>query len=185
MAPTISTLRLRLRPWRDEDLDPFAALNADPRVREHFPNLLTRSESDAQATAMRAHLAAHEFGFWAVEVPDVTPFAGIVGLSPVGFEAPFTPCIEVGWRLAHEHWGRGYATEAATAVLAHAFGPLGLAEVVSFTVPGNHRSRRVMEHLGMRHSPGDDFQHPGVPQSHPLRPHVLYRLRSADWGERR
>jgi RimJ/RimL family protein N-acetyltransferase len=178
---TITTARLRLRPWRDGDLPAFAAPNADPRVMEHFPGTLSRAESDALVARNRDHFAAHGFGLWAVEVPGRAPFIGFVGLAVPRFEGPFTPCVEVGWRLAAEHWGQGYATEAASAVLAHAFGPLGLAEVVSFTAPANRRSRRVMERLGMTRLPAGDFEHPGLPEGHPLRPHVLYRLSRAIW----
>jgi RimJ/RimL family protein N-acetyltransferase len=189
---TISTERLLLRPWRDDDLAPFAALNADPRVMEHFPKTLARAESDEFAARIRAKLAERGFGLWAVEAPSVapfigapfigTPFIGYVGLAERTFEARFTPCVEIGWRLAFEHWGKGFATEAAGAVLAHAFGPLGLSEIVSFTVPANRRSRSVMERLGMRRSPDDDFEHPLLPQGHKLRPHVLYRLSRIDWA---
>ncbi len=178
---TIATARLRLRRWRNEDLPAFAALNADPRVMEHFPGTLSRAESDAMAARNRDHFAAHGFGFWAVEVPGCAAFVGFVGLAVPRFEAHFTPCVEIGWRLAAEHWSKGYATEAASAVLAHAFGPLGLEEVLSFTVPANLRSRRVMERLGMTRSLKDDFEHPGLPEGHPLRPHVLYRLSRAAW----
>lgn len=180
-AATLVTPRLRLRPWRDADLPPFAALNADPRVMEHFPGTLGRRQSDATAARIRDRLDALGFGFWAVEVPGVAGFIGFVGATVPTFEAPFTPCVEIGWRLAAEHWGRGYATEAASATVAHAFGPLGLDEVVAFTVPANRRSRAVMERLGMSRSPADDFEHPGLPEGHPLRPHVLYRLSRADW----
>jgi RimJ/RimL family protein N-acetyltransferase len=179
---TISTERLRLRLWRDEDLAPFAALNADPRVMEHFPKTLDRAESDEFAARIRTGLAERGFGLWAVEVPGRAEFIGYVGLKEWTFEAPFTPCIEIGWRLAFEHWGKGFASEAAGAVLAHAFGPLGLSEVVSFTVPANRRSRAVMERLGMRRSPEDDFEHPLLPEGHALRPHVFYRLARNDWA---
>jgi RimJ/RimL family protein N-acetyltransferase len=111
-----------------------------------------------------------------VEAPGVAPFIGFVGLELPSFEAHFTPCLEVGWRLAFAHWGRGYATEAARRVLAHGFGPLGRTEIVSFTTRGNRRSRAVMEQLSMRHDPADDFLHPSLPEGHPQRPHVLYRL---------
>ncbi|MBV8591801.1 MAG: GNAT family N-acetyltransferase [Acetobacteraceae bacterium] len=182
---TIVTQRLRLRLWRDEDLAAFAAINADPRVMEHYPKMLDRAESDASAVRIRRHLAERGFGLWAVEVPGVAGFIGYVGLSEPAFQAHFTPCVEIGWRLAVEHWGKGYATEAARAALAHAFGPLGLKEVVSFTVPPNRRSRRVMEHLGMRSSPYDDFDHPCLPEGHKLRRHVLYRLSRAEWASLR
>ena len=176
-APSLVTPRLLLRPWREADVAPFSALNADPRVMEFFPATLSRAESDAVAERIREGLAARGFGFWAVEVPGVTPFAGFVGLSVPRFEAHFTPCVEIGWRLAREHWGRGYATEGARAALDFGFGELGLAEVVAFTVPANARSRAVMEKLGMTHDPADDFDHPSVPEGHPLRRHVLYRVR--------
>jgi ribosomal-protein-alanine N-acetyltransferase len=174
--PTIHTPRLLLRPWRDEDLTPFAAINADPRVMECFPAPLDRAESDAVAARIRAHFARHGFAQWAVEVPDVAPFIGFVGLAATPFEAHFTPCIEIGWRLAHAHWGRGYATEAARASLEFGFESLALDEIVSFTAPMNRRSRAVMERIGMTHSPADDFEHPSLPAGHPLRRHVLYRV---------
>jgi RimJ/RimL family protein N-acetyltransferase len=175
----LRTERLVLRGWCEEDLAPFEALNADPAVMEHFPGTLSRAESDAFAARVRSELAARGFGLWAVEVPGVARFIGFTGLAVPHFEAHFTPCVEVGWRLARAHWGRGYAPEAARAALAHAFGPLGLAEVVSFTSVGNARSRRVMEKLGMTHDPRDDFDHPALAPGHPLRRHVLYRVRPA------
>lgn len=184
MTITLATERLRLRPWRDEDLALFAALNADPRVMAHYPKTLDRAESDAVAERIRARLAARGFGLWAVEVPGVAAFVGYVGLAEPAFLAHFTPCIEIGWRLAFAHWGNGYATEAAKAVLAHAFGPFKLDEIVSFTVPANRRSRAVMERLGMRRSPHEDFDHPNLPEGHPLRPHILYRVSRADWVAR-
>lgn len=178
---TITTARLSLRLWRDEDLPAFAALNADPRVMAHFPTTLSRAESDAMVARTRDHFAVHGFGLCAVEVPGRAAFIGFVGLAVPRFEAHFTPCVEIGWRLAAEHWGKGYATEAASAVLDHAFGPLGLQHVVAFTAPANRRSRRVMERLGMTRSPEDDFGHPSLPEGHPLRPHVLYWLSRAAW----
>lgn len=172
---TLRTPRLLLRPWRDKDLAPFAALNADPEVRRWFAGTLTREDSDAQATRLQEHIATHGFGFWAVEAPGTAPFIGFVGLQHVTFAAPFAPAVEIGWRLARAHWGMGYATEAARAALAHAFGPLGLPEVVSFAVPGNLASRRVMERIGMTHDPEGDFDHPVLREGHPLRRHALYR----------
>ena len=177
----ITTPRLLLRRWRDGDLDAFAALNADPEVMAFFPALLGRAESDALAARIREHFARHGFGLWAVEVPGVAEFVGFVGLSVPRFEAPFTPCVEIGWRLVRAHWGRGYATEAARAALDFGFRRLALDEVVSFTVPANRRSRAVMERLGMAHDPAEDFDHPTLPEGHPLRRHVLYRLARADW----
>ena len=178
---TITTPRLRLRPWRDEDLPAFAELGADPRVMEHFPGTLSRAESDVLAARIRDHFVRRGFGFWAAELPGLAHFIGFVGLAVPLFETHFTPCVEIGWRLAVAHWGKGYASEAASAAVAHGFGPLGLEEIVAFTVPANTRSRRVMERLGMQQSSADDFEHPSLPEGHPLRPHVLYRLRRADW----
>jgi RimJ/RimL family protein N-acetyltransferase len=169
----IRTDRLILRRWRPGDWPPFAALNADARVMEYFSRVLSHEDSDALARQIDAHFDRHGFGLWAVEVPGVVPFAGFVGLSIPHFEAHFTPCVEAGWRLAHEYWGRGYATESAEAAVRFGFGELGLREIVSFTVPANLRSRRVMEKLGMTHDPVDDFDHPGVPDR---TRHVLYRL---------
>jgi RimJ/RimL family protein N-acetyltransferase len=184
-CPTLATPRLRLRPWRGDDLPALAAMNADPVVMRHFPSTLDRAGSDALAGRIRAHFARHGFGMWAVEAPGVAAFVGLVGLAVPGFRAHFTPCVEVGWRLARGHWGRGYATEAARAALAFGFGRAGLDEIVAFTVPANVRSRRVMERLGMRRSPADDFDHPALPEESPLRRHVLYRLSRADWRCRR
>lgn len=172
----IATQRLRLRAWRDEDLEPFAALNADPRVMEHFPKTLNRAESDARAARIRDHFAQHGFGYWAVEAVREANFIGFVGLEVPRFQAHFTPCVEIGWRLAYEHWGKGYATEAARAALEFGFFKLGLNEIVSSTVPANRRSWSVMERLGMKRSPSDDFDHPALPEGHPLRKHVLYRI---------
>jgi RimJ/RimL family protein N-acetyltransferase len=171
----LQTPRLLLRRWLPTDRLAFAALNADARVMEHFPSVLTRPESDALADLIERHFERHGFGLFALEVPGVVPFAGFVGLAVPNFEAHFTPCVEIGWRLAAEHWGRGYATEAALAVLDVALGDLALDELVSFTVPKNQRSRRVMERIGMTHDPADDFDHPHLPDR--IRRHVLYRLR--------
>jgi RimJ/RimL family protein N-acetyltransferase len=174
--PTLRTARLRLRPWRDADREPFAALNADPEVTAFLPGPLDRAASDAIVERICAHFDARGFGLWAVEAPGAADFVGFVGLQVPAFEAFFTPCVEVGWRLARAHWGRGYATEAARAAVAHGFGALGLREIVSFTVPANRRSRAVMERLGMRRDPAEDFDHPRLPEGDPRRRHVLYRL---------
>jgi RimJ/RimL family protein N-acetyltransferase len=176
MVTDILTDRLRLRPWVASDREPFAALNADALVMEHFLTTLSRDESDALADRIEAMFEKYGFGFWAVEVPGVVPFAGFIGLSVPSFETHFTPCVEIGWRLAREHWNQGLATEGATAALRHAFGALQLSEVVAFTAPGNARSRRVMEKLGMRYDPTADFDHPLIPTGHPLCRHVLYRI---------
>lgn len=178
---TLASPRLRLRPWRPEDRAPFAALNADPRVMEWLPGVLDRAQSDQLADRIEAHFATHGYGFWAVELPGEAPFIGFVGLGVPRFTAAFMPAVEIGWRLAAAHWGRGYATEAARLALAHGFAPrasggLGLVAVVSYTAPRNERSRAVMERLGMRRDPAEDFDHPLLEEGHKLRRHVLYRL---------
>jgi RimJ/RimL family protein N-acetyltransferase len=174
--PPIVTDRLVLRPWQAADLAPFAALNADPEVMRFFPSTLTRAESDALAARIIEGFARRGFGFWAVDVPGCTSFAGFVGLSVPSFEAPFTPCVEIGWRLARPWWGHGYATEAARASLEYGFGVLRLKEVVAFAVPDNVASLRVMDRIGMQRDAAGDFEHPRLPSGHPLRPHVLYRI---------
>lgn len=174
----LRTDRLLLRHWRPEDAEPFAALNADPEGMRWFPAPLSRPESDALAARCAAHLEEHGWGLWAVEADG--RFIGFTGLAVPRFRAHFTApavgAVEVGWRLARSAWGSGYATEGARAALRYGFDVLGLAEVVSFTASGNTRSRAVMERLGMHRDPADDFDHPDLPEGHPLRPHVLYRL---------
>jgi RimJ/RimL family protein N-acetyltransferase len=172
----LTTKRLRLRPWCDDDLPAFAALNSDPRVMQYMSMALDRSQSDAFAKRIRENWDRNGFGLWAVEVIGVADFIGFTGLSIPRFEAHFTPCVEIAWRLGYDYWGHGYATEAAFAARDHGFCQLGLTEIVSFTVPANLRSRKVMERLGMTHSSADDFEHPLLPEGHPLRRHVLYRL---------
>jgi RimJ/RimL family protein N-acetyltransferase len=177
----LATPRLLLRQWRDAHLAPFAALNADPEVMQYMPRCLERPESDTLAGRYRERIGERGWDLWALERRDDGSFIGAVGLAVVTFPAPFTPCVELAWRLARAQWGQGFATEAAAAALRFAFGCLALREVLAFTVPENRRSRAVMRRLGMRHDPGGDFQHPRLPEGHPLRPHVLYRLRRADW----
>ena len=145
----------------------------------YFPKLLTREESDALIENQGLLLELRGWGLWAVEVAGGAPFVGFVGLAEPQFDAHFTPCVEVGWRLAREHWGHGYATEAARAAVGFGFDELGLDEIVALTTPANVRSRRVMERLGMTHDPADDFEHPLLPPGHLIRPHVLYRLSRA------
>ena len=177
----LATERLLLRQWREADKRDFAALNADEEVRRFFPGILTSDESAKQFDILRDGIATHGFGFWAVEVTGREPFIGFVGIQQVPFEAPFTPAVEIGWRLARRFWGNGYATEGARAALAHGFDTLRLGEVVAMVVPDNLASRRVMDRLGMRHAPEDDFDHPRVSADSPLRRHTLYRLTRADW----
>jgi ribosomal-protein-alanine N-acetyltransferase len=173
--------RLLLREWRDDDLPAFAALNADPTVMEFFPSVLSPAESDATATRIRQHAHEHGFGLWAVELPGIAPFIGFLGLSYARFPAASPPAVEVGWRLAAEHWGRGYATEGARVALEVGFTDLGLDEIIAITAARNARSRRVMERLGMRHAAADDFDHPKISEGHALRHHVVYRLSRAAW----
>jgi RimJ/RimL family protein N-acetyltransferase len=180
-APTLRTERLVMRGWRPSDRAPHAAMNADPRVMEHFPATMTRAESDAFVERMEGHFAEHGFGLWAVEVSGEAELIGFVGLAVPRFEAHFTPAVEVGWRLAAEWWGRGYATEAAREALRFGFDEADLAEIVSFTAPANERSRAVMRRIGMTHDPADDFDHPALPAGHRLRRHVLYRLTRERW----
>lgn len=174
--PSLRTQRLLLRPWRDADREPFALLNSDPVVMQHYPAPLSRAESDATVDRILDHFTRHRFGMWAVEIPGVSDFVGFVGIMVPTWSAHFTPCVEIGWRLAHAHWGQGYATEAAVRCLQFGFDDLRLDEIVALTTPGNMRSRAVMERLGMTRNPADDFDHPRVPADHPLCRHVLYRL---------
>jgi len=177
----IRTERLLLRRWRDEDRAPFAAINADPEVTALLSGPLDAAGSDALIGRIEDGFERRGFGLWAVEVVGAAPLVGFTGMSVPRFETHFTPCVEIGWRLAAAHWGHGYATEAARAVLTHAWDAVALDEVVSFTTAGNERSRAVMARLGMRRDPADDFDHPALPPGHVLRRHVLYRIaRPAD-----
>jgi RimJ/RimL family protein N-acetyltransferase len=173
--------RVLLRRWRDEDLAPFATMNDDFRVMEFFPNRLSHEDSDALAERIQQHFREDGFGLWAVEVTGVAPFIGFVGLSIPNFTAHFTPCVEIGWRLAFEHWGCGYATEAAHLALMCGFRRFALPSVVSFTAIKNRRSRALMERLKMRRDPTEDFDHPLVPAGHAFRRHVLYRLDASSY----
>jgi RimJ/RimL family protein N-acetyltransferase len=176
-ALVIETPRLILREWREADKEHFARINADPKVMEFFPARLTRAQSDALVTKIQAHFRKHDFGVCAAELKAKGIFIGFIGLNIPSFRAHFTPCVEIGWRLSSEVWGQGLATEGAQAIAKFGRKVLGLKEIVSFTVAPNIRSRRVMEKLGMTHDPADDFDHPQLPPGHPLRRHVLYRLR--------
>lgn len=175
---TMQTERLILRPWRQEDLEPFAQLNADHRVMEFFPGVLTREQSNQLVHRIQSHHQSNGFGPWAVSVPGVADFIGFIGLFQVPFEANFTPAVEVGWRLAYDFWNQGYATEGARAALKYGFETLHLNEIVSFTAVNNRRSRHVMEKIGMYHDTKNDFDHPKLPDGHELRRHVLYRIRT-------
>ena len=176
-GPELRTERLLLRRWREEDRAPFAELNGDPLVMEHFPATLSRAESDELIERMERSFREHGYGAWAVELPGSVALAGFVGLWPQNSaELPFAPAIEIGWRLSRECWGQGIATEAARAALAFGFGELGLEQIVAFTTVANDRSRAVMERLGMRRDPAEDFLHPALAADDPLAPHVLYRI---------
>jgi ribosomal-protein-alanine N-acetyltransferase len=177
----LETERLVLRPWRDEDLPWIQEINADPRVMEHFVTVLTPAETTAMIRRIQTHFATHGFGFWAVQQRDRDAVIGLVGLAVPTFSAHFMPCVEIGWRIAHQHWGQGYATEAARAALDYGFEQRQLDEIVSFTAVPNVKSQRVMQKLGMHHDPSDDFDHPSVPDGHRLKRHVLYRITRGDW----
>lgn len=177
----LETPRLRLRTWRDEDLEPLAALCADAEVMRYFPQPLDRDESAALLARIREHFATHGFGLWALERKDCGALIGFTGLGYTGFDAHFTPAVEIGWRLACPHWGQGFASEAARAALACAFTLLELDEVVSFTALINQPSVRVMQAIGMHRDPAEDFNHPHLTPTDPLYRHLLYRLRREEW----
>lgn len=174
----IDTQRLILRRWQADDRAPFAAMNADPKVMEYFKAPLSRAESDAFIDRIEDVFEQNGYGFWAVEERGTGKLVGLTGLAPVMFNAPFTPAVEIGWRIASDSWGRGYAPEAARMVLDAGFRYLDLPEIVSFTAVINQKSRRVMEKLGMTQDVGGGFDHPNLPAGHMLRPHVLYRMKS-------
>jgi ribosomal-protein-alanine N-acetyltransferase len=203
MTDFLTTARLVLRRWRPSDRDPFRAINADPRVMEFFPSTLTAADSDALADRIEAHFNTYGFGGFAAELRGNASFIGFIGLAVPSFDASFLQppsaktkpdpakvvehsvvapqflepqVVEIGWRLACSAWGLGLATEGARAVVNYAFETLNLPSLLSFTVPANLRSRRVMEKIGMVHDPSADFLHPNLPEGHPFRPHVLYRL---------
>ena len=179
MIDTLETERLTLRRWRSEDLEPWARINSDPQVMEWLGGCRTPEQCNDVIARFERLFDEGLPSRYAVEVRDTGILAGVVGLQRLTFDAPFSPCVEIGWRIASGLWGKGIATEAARAVCADGFGRLGLEEIVSFTVPHNAASRRVMEKLGMTYNPRDDFDHPNLPAGHALRRHVLYRLRNS------
>jgi RimJ/RimL family protein N-acetyltransferase len=176
MLEPLTADRLILRRWCASDREPFQALNSDPRVMEFFPAVLTAEETEQSIAYIEGHLDRHGFGLYAAELIETKTFIGFIGLNVPSLEAPFMPAVEIGWRLAFDYWGRGLATEGARAVVRYAFETLQLQDLVSFTTAANLRSRRVMENIGMVHDPAADFDHPNLPDGHPLRRHVLYRL---------
>ena len=176
---SLKTERLLLRPWRVADAEPFAEINASPRVMKHYPATLSHEESAKVRARILQHFADHGFGLWAVEIPGIAPFIGFVGLHHVRYKTPFTPAIEIGWRISDKYWNQGYATEAAVAVMD--YGIQRFDEIVSFTAPENKASQRVMQKLGMTNDPADDFDHPLLPKCHRLCHHVLYRMNREQW----
>jgi ribosomal-protein-alanine N-acetyltransferase len=177
----LETARLRLRRWRASDIEPFAAINADPRVMEHFPAPLSRAESAFMLEQIEVGFARDGFGLWALEEIENGTLLGLTGLSPVPFATHFTPAVEVGWRLAVAAWGQGYATEAANAALEFGFAQAGLDEIVSFTATSNSRSIAVMRRIGMHSDASEYFDHPLIDRDHRLCRHVLYRLRADEY----
>lgn len=179
----LSATRLRLRPWNETDRLPFAAMHADPIVMQFMPAVLDDDQCRVLVERNLEHWRAHGFGLWSLEVKASQTFVGYAGLLRTSFVAPFTPSVEIAWMLSRDAWGQGYAIEAARAICQRAFDDLGIDELVSFTASENYRSRRVMERLGMNRDEAQDFDHPRLPDGHPLRRHVLYRLTQARWRE--
>lgn len=172
---SLNTNRLLLRLWKEQDLSPFAKMNANPQVMEFFPKIMTYEESIAAFCQIIAHFTKYGWGLWAVELKTEKKFIGFIGLSHVVFQAHFTPAVEIGWRLQPKYWGKGYATEGAFQALQFGFNTLGLKEIVSFTSNQNIRSQKIMEKIGMSRNSKDDFHHPKLPSNHWLKKHVLYR----------
>lgn len=182
----LKTERLILRPWLEEDFEPFARLNADPRVMEYFPSTLSKEESDQMARSMKEKIEECGWGWWAVTLADTGEFIGFIGLRALEkstFPAPFTPAVEVGWRLTFDHWGKGYATEGANACLKFGFETLDLPEIVAYTSLENHRSVAVMQRIGMHRDPAGDFDHPRIPEGQKMRRHQLYRISREEWAD--
>ena len=175
------TPRLVMRRFMPADLDPFAAMNADPLVMEHFPSIQTREETQSFIDRIESHFDSHGFSLWALELKSTGELIGFTGLITQTFEAHFTPAVEIGWRLARHTWRQGFASEAAREALRIGFVDYGLAEIVSMTTTTNLPSQAVMRSIGMSRDPSDDFDHPRVPEGSPLRRHVLYRLSPPEW----
>ena len=176
----LETQRLVLRQWRDEDSQPFADMNADPRVMQYFPSTYAKDRSDALMARNKAHIEESGWGLWAAELKQTREFIGFIGLSSCSEPLPFAPCVEIGWRLSAANWGQGLASEGAAIVLEFAFAELKLERLVSFTAVSNTPSERVMQKIGLRNT-GDNFMHPGIHEDHPLCEHVLYQLSREQW----
>ena len=179
----LETDRLLLRQWKASDYSAFAKISGDTDVMEFYPKPLNVAESNAMADRIRGLINKRGWGFWAVEIPKQQGFIGFVGLHIPSEQLPFSPCVEIGWRIAKEHWGKGYATEAARAALDYGFSELGFDEIVSFTTLANLRSQRVMQKIGMS-DVKENFMHPDIDRSHPQCEHVLYKLTQSDWIKR-
>ncbi len=176
----LETERLILRDWKDEDRKPFAQMNADPIIMEYFPRRLGEADTNRLVDRFNEHFKKHGFGPYAVENKKTGEFMGFVGLSQIDFDAPFTPAVEIAWRLSYEYWGKGFATEAAQAVLEHAFDKLKIKEVVAYAVHDNERAIHIMEKVGMKRDPKGDFDYPALHKDHPLGKFVLYRVKKKD-----
>ena len=172
----LQTSRLILRNWKQNDIEPFAILNSDPRVCEFLPNVLSQEETLTSVMKIQSHFKKHAFGLFAVELISTKTFIGFVGLKYFSFDSHFTPSVELAWRLSWENWGQGLATEAPQKVTQYGFETLGLPEILAITAKNNQRSRRVMEKLGMFTNEDENFLHPQLEYSHPLAEHVLYRF---------
>ena len=182
----LSTERLILRTWKPSDIPLMAAISSNPLVMEHFPATQDIAATQALVNHINQHYEKFGYALYAVETKDTHEFIGFVGLNHPPFEIPNfqpkgLPIVEIGWRLSSKHWGKGYATEAAKAVLHYAFSELNLSEIISFTVVANIKSRRVMQKIGLHHAEADDFDHPKLEENSPLRRHVLYRLTRDDY----
>lgn len=180
----LTTPRLILRPWKETDLPYFTALNADPRVMEYFPSTKTSEETFQEYQRICNYISEFGWGFWAAELKESGQFIGFIGIKNVTFETAFTPAVEIGWRLAYDFWGKGYAPEGAQAALDFGFNTLNLQEIVSFTPTSNARSQSVMRKIGMVYHPNESFEHPWLPKGHPLSTHVLYRISKKENNEK-
>ncbi|AIF81567.1 N-acetyltransferase GCN5 [endosymbiont of Acanthamoeba sp. UWC8] len=174
----IETERLILRTWSDEDAKAYFDINQDPKVVEFLPHKLTMQQVKDFISAMNDQYKKNNYTLFAAELKETKELIGFIGLGYTDWQAAFTPCTEIAWRLSSLHWGKGYATEGAKAALNYGFYRCGLKEIVSFTVPMNKRSIRVMEKIGMQHDGAGDFAHPKLPPDHKLSKHVLYRIKS-------
>lgn len=175
------TKRLILREWQNSDIAPFAAMGQDPLVMEYFPDLLTPEESSGVIDRIKTVFKENGFCFYACELKSTAEFIGFIGLSVPKFKAHFTPCVEIGWRISSEHWGKGYATEGALKCLEVGFEEFNLNEIVSIAVKGNFRSHKVMDKIGMQRDLSSDFLHPNLASTHKLAPHLLYRMSKPLW----